>query len=124
MCDLLERTETDVDELKARHLSENMVRFPFSSKRKRMSTILENVPDSTPGYFKRLHVKGASEIVKNCCSHYIDETGKVKQLTDSIKNSIDSVINLYAKQALRTIALAYKDIIPGECGPTHELPES
>ena len=99
-----------------------MVRFPFSSKRKRMSTILENVEDSTPGYRKRLHVKGASEIVKNCCSHYLDESGKVRQMTDATKMSLDAVINDYAKQALRTIALGYKDIIPGECGQSHELP--
>jgi magnesium-transporting ATPase (P-type) len=37
-------------------------------------------------------------------------------MTDAIKMSLDTVINDYAKQALRTIALGYKDIIPGECG--------
>jgi len=87
-----------------------------------MSTILENVEDANPGYNKRLHVKGASEIVKNCCSHYIDSNGRVKRMNDAISSSLDSVINEYAKQALRTIALAYKDIVPGECGPNHDLP--
>lgn len=43
-------------------------------------------------------------------------------MTDAIKMSLDTVINDYAKQALRTIALGYKDIIPGECGQSHELP--
>jgi len=43
-----------------------------------MSTIIENVEDAMPGYNKRLHVKGASEIVKNCCSHYIDKEGKIR----------------------------------------------
>jgi hypothetical protein len=43
-------------------------------------------------------------------------------MTDATKMSLDTVINDYAKQALRTIALAYKDIIPGECGQSHELP--
>jgi len=42
-----------------------------------MSTILENVEDAKPGYNKRLMVKGASEMVKNCCSSYLDENGKI-----------------------------------------------
>ena len=37
-----------------------------------MSTILEKVDGAVSGYNKRMHVKGASEIVKNCCSHYLD----------------------------------------------------
>jgi magnesium-transporting ATPase (P-type) len=79
MNDLLERMGTDTAGLQKKHLNEvTMMRFPFSSKRKRMSTILENVDEAKPGYNKRLMVKGASEIVKNCCSHYIDEQGEVQ----------------------------------------------
>jgi len=39
-----------------------------------MSTVVENIQTSN-AYSKRLHIKGASEIVKNCCSHYIDTNG-------------------------------------------------
>lgn len=123
MVDFLERTGTDSDALCKQHLPAHMTRFPFSSKRKRMSTILENVPDAKEGYNKRLHIKGASELVKNCCSHFIDQNGQVQEMNDSKKSELDKEINKYAQQALRTIALAYKDVIPNECGNDHDLPE-
>ena len=50
------------------------ISIPFSSNRKRMSTIISNATGNG-GYDKRLLVKGASEMVKNCCSHYLDEDG-------------------------------------------------
>jgi magnesium-transporting ATPase (P-type) len=43
MSELIERCGTDEKALIAKHLSENLIRFPFSSKRKRMSTVLENI---------------------------------------------------------------------------------
>jgi magnesium-transporting ATPase (P-type) len=76
MSELIERCGTDAEALNKKHLSEHLIRFPFSSKRKRMSTILENI-ETGNSYKKRLHIKGASEIVKNCCSHYLDADGKV-----------------------------------------------
>jgi magnesium-transporting ATPase (P-type) len=50
--------------LKSKHMPEqaNLVRFPFSSTRKRMSTIIENATGKG-GYDKRIMLKGASEIV-------------------------------------------------------------
>jgi len=54
-----------------------MIRFPFSTLRKRFSTVLENVTEAKPGYNKRLMVAGASEIIKNCCSKYLDENGNI-----------------------------------------------
>jgi magnesium-transporting ATPase (P-type) len=72
MTELLERVKCDTKNLCDKHLSEHKIRFPFSSKRKRMSTIVENL-ETGNSYGKRLHVKGASEIVKNCCSHYLDD---------------------------------------------------
>jgi len=89
-----------------------------------MSTILDNVPEAKSGYNKRLMIKGASEIVKNCCTKYLDENGNVQNMNDSMKQNLDKIINEYAKDALRTICLAYKDISPNECGPNHDLPEA
>lgn len=83
MTELIERANVDILSLMEKHLSEHKIRFPFSSKRKRMSTIVENVETSN-SYNKRLHVKGASEIVKNCCSHYLDADGNVKEMTDEM----------------------------------------
>lgn len=74
MTELIERVSCDTKALCDRHLTEHKIRFPFSSKRKRMSTIIENLTTGN-SYGKRLHVKGASEIVKNCCSHYLDADG-------------------------------------------------
>jgi magnesium-transporting ATPase (P-type) len=48
-----------------------------------MSTVVENL-ETNNSYSKRLHVKGASEIVKNCCSHYLDVDGNVKEMTDEM----------------------------------------
>jgi Ca2+ transporting ATPase len=86
-----------------------------------MSTVVENL-ETNNSYGKRLHVKGASEIVKNCCSHYLDVDGNVKEMTDEMSQNIDNVINGYARQALRTICLAYKDLMPNECGSEHDAP--
>ena len=122
MSELLERVGCDSDALQAKYLTEHLQRFPFSSKRKRMSTILENVQTKN-SYAKRLHIKGASEIVKNCCSHYLDIDGNVKEMTDEMKGNLDNVINNYARQALRTIVLAYKDLMPNECGAEHDEPK-
>ena len=87
-----------------------------------MSTILENLQTKN-SYGKRLHIKGASEIVKNCCSHYLDAEGNVQTMTDEIKGNLDNVINKYAQKALRTIAVAYKDLSLNENGPEHDEPK-
>lgn len=118
MFELIERASCKVDDYIKNHLSEHKIRFPFSSKRKRMSTICENVE----GVGKRLHIKGASEIVKNCCSHYLDADGNRQQLTDDVNGNMDNVIHNFASQALRTICLAYKDVTDGMNGPKHDEP--
>lgn len=88
-----------------------------------MSTVLENVKDNEYGYDKRLHCKGASEIVLELCSHFIDENGNRQQLTPQKKDEIKGVINKYAKEALRTICIAYKDLKEGEGGHKHDEEE-
>jgi Ca2+ transporting ATPase len=123
MIDLLERCGTDIKKILSDHCPPNVIRFPFTSKRKRMSTVLENVEGADPQYKKRLMIKGASEIVKNCCSHYLDADGTVKEMNDEMKSNLDNVIHTYAKKALRTIALAYKDVMPNEHGEYHDEPQ-
>lgn len=49
-----------------------------------MSTVLQ-LDDNEPTenqYPKRLHVKGASEIIIESCNYYLDEQGEKKELTD------------------------------------------
>ena len=61
-----------------------------------MSTVLENIQTKN-SYGKRLHIKGASEIVKNACSHYLDVNGNVKEITYEANGILDNVINNYAR---------------------------
>ena len=86
-----------------------------------MSTIISNATGNG-GYDKRLLCKGASEMVKGCCSHYLDENGDRQELNDAKNNEIDDYIDRYASDALRTIAIAYKDLSEGENGPDHMEP--
>jgi len=68
------RCGADKAGLKSKHMADpsRLVRFPFSSTRKRMSTIIENATGNG-GYDKRIMLKGASEIVLDVCSNYIND---------------------------------------------------
>lgn len=77
MSELLERVECDVKGIVSQYLPEHKIRFPFNSKRKRMSTVMEGI-ETKNGYNKRLHIKGASEIVKGCCDTYLDKDGNIQ----------------------------------------------
>jgi len=117
--ELIERFGGNVADVRRKHLpAENLIRFPFSSKRKRMSTVLENIGNG--GYDKRIHIKGASEIVLDSCSHYLDDQGMIREMTDQMKGSLNNVITTYAKKALRTITVGFKDLSPGEHGQNHD----
>lgn len=80
-----------------------------------MSTVIEHAGGS-----RRVHIKGASEIVLDTCTHYLDSQGQKKPIDDLMKNSLNDQIKNYAKNALRTIAFAYKDLQPNQGGPDHE----
>lgn len=118
---LMNQFEVDFHGMREEFLPEPYVRFQFTSKRKKMSTILQNVSDTETGYSKRLHTKGAAEIILNLCDRYVNEHGDVVELTDDIKQDvINNVIVTYAQQALRTICFAYKDLSEDDGGHTHE----
>lgn len=88
------------------------MRFHFTSKRKRMSTIIDNCGPTEHKYDKRCLMKGASEYVLESCSHYLDENGVKCELTIPKKGEIMNNIFRYADNALRTISMAYKDLKP------------
>ena len=54
---------SDFDSLRNTHLPDPFVRFQFTSKRKKMGTIMQNVSNTEHDYPYRLVLKGASEIV-------------------------------------------------------------
>lgn len=124
MTDLLERGSVNIEALKKKHKvmqKDEKIRFPFSSKRKRMSTVIQNAHGNDT-YDRRILVKGASEIIAASCDYYLDVNGQQCNFTDTMRTQVGTVITDYAKKALRTIALAYRDIEPGLHGEKHDEP--
>ena len=78
--------------------------FPFSSDRKRMSTLIIDQEKR-----KLFLTKGASEHITKACDKLMNaKTGEVIPITAEIKKRLDDAINKYAEQSLRTIGLAFK----------------
>ncbi len=78
--------------------------LPFDSKRKRMSTI-----NQTPEGQKTAFVKGAPDEIIKLCNFYWQQ-GKKQELTAELRQKIVAVIEEYAGQALRVLAVAYKPV--------------
>ncbi|CAB4430936.1 unnamed protein product [Rhizophagus irregularis] len=115
--------------------------YPFASERKTMTTVIK-LSSAGPSHGKapatgdyRVYVKGASEIVLEYCTHYVDAEGKVQELDGNIKQRYKMKIldfSIYTPEALRTealrtICLAYRDITThdfnklGDDPPLNEL---
>lgn len=120
MLKMMVKLGENFDELRKKHVPEPYVRFQFTSKRKRMSTVIQNCGQNEHGHDARCHMKGAAEIVLECCTYYLDDSGKRILLSEEIKKEFLQVITLYASQSLRTISFAYKDLKKGEGGPNHD----
>ena len=62
------------------------IRFLFDSARKRMSSVVEVLPGEKTehGYSKRIHVKGASEIVLATCNSFLDALGNKQVIDDKM----------------------------------------
>jgi len=77
----------------------------FSSARKMMSWAVPN----EGGW--RIYAKGASEIILERVTTCLDINGQVAELTSIDKDRVQKkVITTFAKDALRTIGIAYKDV--------------
>jgi Ca2+-transporting ATPase len=85
---MLDKYGCNYQEMRSKFLKEPFVRFQFTSRRKKMSTILTEIDDNEFGYDKRLHIKGAAEIVLNSCTNYLDVDGESRPLDDDMKNHI------------------------------------
>ena len=85
---------------------------PFDSKKKRMTTYVQH-NDFPTGY--RLFTKGGAENAMSYCTQYIDKTtGRVEQITDEVRNFVNSEIQNMNKKMMRTLYLCYKDISKNE----------
>ncbi|KAL0921764.1 hypothetical protein M5K25_008871 [Dendrobium thyrsiflorum] len=78
---------------------------PFNSAKKRMGVVIQ-LPQG--GY--RAHCKGASEIVLASCDKVLDAAGNVVPLDDATANHLRDTIESFAKEALRTLCLAYMEV--------------
>ena len=80
--------------------------FPFSSHRKRM-TVLVNKGQSD----WTLYHKGAAELILENCTKYIDIDGKEQPMTPAQRRFFEDVIEEFASDALRCIALCHRSQI-------------
>ncbi|MFS8629736.1 MAG: cation-transporting P-type ATPase, partial [Bacillales bacterium] len=87
--------------------------FPFDSTRKMMSIIIENSEGK-----QFVVTKGAPDVLINVCRSIIwNEEEEV--FSQQFKNRVQSAIDDFGSQALRTIAVAYKEI-PSDLQITNE----
>jgi Ca2+-transporting ATPase len=75
---------------------------PFTSERKRMSTLHKNPQNEVFAY-----IKGAPEMILERCTHIL-ENGKEAKLTQEKKINVLKVNEQLASNALRVLAMAYK----------------
>ncbi|KAL5219282.1 hypothetical protein ABZP36_019966 [Zizania latifolia] len=78
---------------------------PFNSAKKRMGVVIQ-----LPGGAMRAHCKGASEIILASCNKYLNEQGNVVPLDAATIDHLNSTIDSFANEALRTLCLAYIEV--------------
>jgi Ca2+-transporting ATPase len=80
----------------------------FSSERKRMATIHEDI----------IYVKGAPQVILERCSRILTGDGPV-EVTDEMVQRVEEQVDAFAGDALRVLAFAYKERDGGD--PEEEL---
>ena len=99
MLKFISRCHCDYLALRSRYLPAGYLRYQFDSARKRMSTVI-TLDESEPtehDYNLRVHVKGASEIILETCTHYLDKNGTKQPIDDSVKTLLNDTIRDFAK---------------------------
>ena len=92
------------DRAKLEHDLPTVREFPFDSDRKR-SAVLRRLPDG--GY--RLLVNGAPDALLGRCTHRYTPAG-IQRLTDGERAGIQAQTTAMARQALRVLGSAYRDL--------------
>ena len=108
--DFLYRFKSPISVQKDKYLKNEKLykQFPFDSKKKRMTTFVQNQAFKT-GY--RLFSKGGGENARVFCKYYLDpNTGEQKALDDGVSVQIKQTIEEFNKDKLRSLYIAYKDI--------------
>lgn len=86
-----------------RKSAEEVKKLPFSSDRKRMSTIIKENDKYV------LFCKGASEMVLGLCNRMVSSSGEIGPLDASTVKELESNIYRMADSGLRTLCLAYRE---------------
>ncbi|KUJ77063.1 ATPase [Ruegeria profundi] len=104
----------DVEELSARR-SEALQSFPFDSTRKMMS-VFAQLPDGRTV----LVAKGAPDVIlSRAVKVRIGE--EERHITPELRADVEDVIDSFGERALRTLAVAYREVSPDELD--HDNPE-
>jgi Ca2+-transporting ATPase len=77
--------------------------IPFSSERKRMTTICQ-----MPGGKKTAFMKGAPEVVLDRCTHIISD-GEIREMGEEAKREILKANEEMAQSALRVLGFSYRE---------------
>ncbi|KAH9260976.1 hypothetical protein BASA81_000672 [Batrachochytrium salamandrivorans] len=85
--------------------------FPFTSSRKRGSVVVK----TSSGF--RVYSMGAPQYLLEQCTSFVNSSGSPEPYS-GCKSRVDQILDLYAHQAMRTIALAYRDF---SAPPAHKL---
>ncbi|OGP91766.1 MAG: ATPase [Deltaproteobacteria bacterium RBG_16_54_18] len=94
--------KTGVHEKEMRLETPRIEELPFSSERKRMTTLHQTRDNK-----KIAFMKGAPEAVLQCCTHILDNDG-IKELKETEKKLIFKMNEEMAQGALRVLAMAYR----------------
>ncbi len=81
--------------------------LPFDSERKRMSVVWTGPNGET-----RAYVKGAPDVVLGLCTAAIDADGEASPLSPEKREAIRLQNDRLSQQAMRVLAVAYRDIPP------------
>eukprot|EP00727_Mastigamoeba_balamuthi_P001079 m51a1_g10969 putative p-type atpase (1014) ;mRNA; f:262400-266204 len=117
-CALLQFSEElgqNYEKIRADHPVVKLI--PFSSARKRSSTVIAH----SKGY--ALFTTGASEIVLSFSDKVMQPDGNVRPMEDSDRKTFSDVIESFATQSLRTIGLAVRICDKGEAPANNDWTE-
>ena len=97
----LHRSQVDITGIRQKY--KKIADEPFSSDRKRMSTLIKDHQGK-----ELMVISGASELILDSCDKLQDlKSGNIKQIGIAEKEDIKDAITKFAEQSLRTIGLAY-----------------
>ncbi len=100
---LVVAAKADISHEKVNEESPRIDEIPFSSERKRMTTVHKN-PEGRVAYSK-----GAPEIVLDACSSVLED-GQIKPLTEQERTRILDKARSMAENALRVLGMAYRPL--------------